>query len=155
MNRILVGLDASPRAPFVLEAAIDLAKRTGAKLRLMRAVGLPAELPSNLWAIPTHQVVESFLETARAEIGELAKTVPPELLDGVTAQVGVAWDALCTSAREHDDDMIVIGSHGYGLLDRILGTTASKVVNHADRSVLVVRDRAHESERPNRNEGTS
>jgi nucleotide-binding universal stress UspA family protein len=36
-------------------------------------------------------------------------------------------------------DLIVIGSHGYDALDRLLGTTAAKVVNHADRSVLVVR----------------
>ncbi|HVU00723.1 MAG TPA: universal stress protein [Polyangiaceae bacterium] len=35
-----------------------------------------------------------------------------------------------------------MGSHGYGTLDRVLGTTAAKVVNHAARSVLVVRDAA-------------
>jgi universal stress protein F len=44
------------------------------------------------------------------------------------------------AAAENDVDMIVIGSHGYHGLDRVLGTTAAKVVNHADRSVLVVRD---------------
>ncbi len=49
------------------------------------------------------------------------------------------WDGICRAAREHDADMIVIGSHGYGALDRLLGTTAAKVVNHADRNVLVVR----------------
>jgi nucleotide-binding universal stress UspA family protein len=37
--------------------------------------------------------------------------------------------------------MIVIGSHDYRLIDRIIGTTAAKVVNHADRPVLVVRPR--------------
>ena len=36
--------------------------------------------------------------------------------------------------------MIVIGSHGYGGLDRILGTTAARVVNHALCSVFVVRE---------------
>lgn len=56
-------------------------------------------------------------------------------------QVGVAWDGICSYAKEHDVDMIVIGSHGYGILDRLVGTTAAKVVNHADRSVLVVRSR--------------
>ena len=38
-------------------------------------------------------------------------------------------------------DLIVIGSHGYGAIDRVLGTTAAKVVNHADRTVLVVREK--------------
>jgi universal stress protein F len=35
---------------------------------------------------------------------------------------------------------VVIGSHGYGGLDRVLGTTAAKIVNHASCSVLVVRE---------------
>ena len=139
MNRILVALDSSPRAPGVLAAAVDLARRTGAKLRLLRCVGLPPELPTNVWAIPPAQVTETFLVNAKREIEDAAANVPPELLDGAYAQVGVAWDAICAAAREHDADLIVIGSHGYGLLDRLLGTTAAKVVNHADRSVLVVR----------------
>lgn len=139
MKTILVGLDASPRAAHVLERAVDLAVRTGAKLRLLRAVGLPPELPTNVWAMPQGQIVETFLAGAKRDLEDLAKKVPAHLLDGATAQVGVAWDALCTYAREHDVDLIVIGSHGYGILDRLLGTTASKVVNHADRSVLVIK----------------
>jgi universal stress protein F len=143
MKSILVGLDASPRAKDVLAAAIDLARRTGAKLRLFRAVGLPPELPTNLWSLPPTQVTATLLATGRSEIEAAAETVPPELLDGATAQVGVAWDAICSAAREYDVDLVVIGSHGYGILDRLVGTTAAKVVNHADRSVLVVRSPEH------------
>ncbi len=139
MNRILVALDSSPRAAKVLAAAVDFAKRSGSKMRLFRAVALPAELPSNIWAVPPAQLLEDFLAGARRELDEASAKVPPELLDGVTVQVGVAWDAICAAAREHDVDCIVIGSHGYGIVDRIVGTTAAKVVNHADRSVLVVR----------------
>jgi universal stress protein F len=141
MNRILVALDSSPRAKGVLDAAVDLAKRSRAKLRLFRAVALPAELPSSVWAMPPSQLLEDFLVTARRDIDDLAAAVPPELLDGVTVQVGVAWDAICAAAREHDVDLVVLGSHGYGgIVDRIVGTTASKVVNHADRSVLVIKE---------------
>ena len=139
MNSILVALDSSRRASDVLATAVALARGTGGKLRLLRAVGLPPELPSNVWAMPQPQIVETFLVTAKRELEELAATVPPELFGGATAQVGVPWDAICRYAREHDVDLIVIGAHGYGLLDRIIGTTAAKVVNHADRSVLVVR----------------
>jgi nucleotide-binding universal stress UspA family protein len=139
MKRILVGLDSSKRARSVLDAALDLAQRTGAKVRLFRAVGLPPELPATMWAMPPSQMLETFLTSSRRELEALAATVPAELLDGTTTQIGVAWDAICAAARELNVDMIVIGSHGYGLLDRVLGTTAAKVVNHADRSVLVVR----------------
>lgn len=141
MNRILVAVDSSPRACVVLDAAIDLARRTGAKIRLLRIVGLPPELPPNLFAAPATQLVESHLEAAKHDLEDFEQLVPDDLLDGATVQLGVAWDGICSYAREHDVDMIVIGSHGYGLLDRLVGTTAAKVVNHADRSVLVVRAR--------------
>lgn len=139
MKSILVAVDASPRAADVLSSAIDLARSSGGKLRLLRVVGLPPELPANVWAIPQTQVVETFLDTAKRDLERLSAQVPPELLEGATAQVGVAWDAICSYGREHDVDLIVIGAHGYGILDRIVGTTAAKVVNHADRPVLVVR----------------
>jgi universal stress protein F len=140
MKRILVGLDSSQRARVVLDAAIDLARRTGAKLRLFRAVGLPPEMPSTMWAMPPNQMLETLLAASRRELDEYAATVPPELLDGATTHIGVAWDAICAAARELDVDLVVIGSHGYSVLDRIIGTTAAKVVNHTDRSVLVVRN---------------
>jgi nucleotide-binding universal stress UspA family protein len=139
MKRILVAIDSSPRATAVLKAAIDFAKLTGAKLRLFRAVALPVELPSTLWAVPQSQLMEDFVARARRDLQEMEATVPRELLDGATVEVGVAWDAICEAARAHEVDLIVIGSHGYGLVDRIVGTTAAKVVNHADRAVLVVR----------------
>ena len=139
MNRILVALDHTPRAKEILAAAIDLAKRTNAKLRLLRCVGLPPELPANVWALPPAQVTEQLLQLAKKELEQDGAGVPPELFDGATVHVGVPWDTICTVAKEEDVDLIVIGSHGYDILDRIVGTTAAKVVNHADRSVLVVR----------------
>jgi nucleotide-binding universal stress UspA family protein len=56
--------------------------------------------------------------------------------------IGTPWDGICRAAKEHEADLVVIGAHGYGTLDRLLGTTASKVVNHIDRSVMVVREPA-------------
>jgi len=54
-------------------------------------------------------------------------------------RTGVPWQAICEAAREQEAELIILGSHGYGGFDRLLGTTAAKVVNHADRSVMVVR----------------
>ena len=48
-------------------------------------------------------------------------------------------------ATDLDVDLIVVGSHRYHGLDRVLGTVATKVVNHADRSVFVVHRRRSES----------
>jgi nucleotide-binding universal stress UspA family protein len=140
MKRILVCLDTSPRAPHVLDAGLDLARRTGAKVRLFRAVGLPHDVPASLYTnIRPNELAGVLLEQAKKDLTALGRDVSPELLDGIDAHVGSPWDGICRAARDYDADLIVIGSHGYSAVDRLLGTTAAKVVNHADRTVLVVR----------------
>ena len=96
---------------------------------------------NGITAAPPTQVLDGILVTAKRDMDEIARRVPPELVESVSTQIGVAWDSICNYAREHDVDMIVIGSHGYRFIDRIIGTTAAKVVNHADRAVLVVRQK--------------
>jgi len=140
MKRILVGIDGSPRAEAVLTAAIDLARKYEAKLVLCRSVGIPAEMPPEIWQDPVplsdhlRQQAEKYLT---ANVGK----VPAELFGGhrTIVEVGTPWNGICQAAKEENCDLIVIGSHGYSGLDKILGTTAAKVVNHAHCSVWVVR----------------
>lgn len=136
MHRILICLDGSARAPKVLAMGIEQGKRFGARLSLFRAVGLPAvhdALP------PEGGIAESLVHEARAYLVSMSQRVPPELFDGVDVAIGTPWDAICRRADAIEADLVVLGSHGYSGLDRLIGTTASKVVNHAQASVLVVR----------------
>jgi len=139
MKRILVALDSSPRAPVVLAAAAGLAELVGAKLIMFRAVGIPPEMPRELLSLTDAKLEDLLLQSARADLERLAKTVPPAQLEKIMATFATPWDGICRTARDQAVDLVVIGSHGYHGMDRLLGTTASKVVNHADRNVLVVR----------------
>jgi nucleotide-binding universal stress UspA family protein len=140
MNRMLVALDDSPRAARVLETAIDLSRRTDAELVLFRAVALPVGVPVEAWAISGEDLPRLLERKAREQLAMLALRVPRERLAGLRVTVGTAWNEICRAAHEERVDLIVIGSHGYGGIDRLLGTTASRIVNHADCSVLVARD---------------
>jgi nucleotide-binding universal stress UspA family protein len=139
MKRILVGLDNSPRASSVLDAALVVARAFGAKLHLFRAVGLSPDIPAEAYSAAPDLVVQRMIERGTRELEDFAGRVPPDLLGGTSAHIGTPWQAICDAAKEVDAELILIGSHGYTGLDRLLGTTAAKVVNHADRSVLVVR----------------
>ena len=139
MKKILVGLDASPRAPDVLAAATALATQAQARLVLYRAVGLPPDLPRDVLRVSDTTLEEMMLRNSREELDRIAAGLPPERIGKVIASFATAWDGICRTARSEDVDLVVIGSHGYSTLDRVLGTTAAKVVNHCDRSVLVVR----------------
>jgi nucleotide-binding universal stress UspA family protein len=141
VRRILVGLDGSPREARVLDAAQDLALRYDARLTLMRAVGLPPEIPPEAWQTPQLSVKEFLEAKAREGLERLMRKLPENVRSRCQLEVVVAtpWQALCTGAQALETHLIVIGSHGYGGLDRVLGTTAARVVNHALCSVLVVR----------------
>lgn len=139
MQKMLVALDGSPRETGVLGAAIALGRKTGAKLVLFRSVGVPQEVPPEAYAVAPEEVPKMLERRAAAHLGELEATVPSEIRGGVRVLVGTPWQSIQRAAEKEDVDLIVIGSHGYQTLDRVLGTTAAKVINHADRAVLVVR----------------
>jgi nucleotide-binding universal stress UspA family protein len=139
VKRILVALDASPRAPSVLAAADRLAQLTGAALVVYRAVTVPPDMPRDALAVTDVSLEELLLRNARGDLDRLTRDLPPARLEKISTAFATPWDGICRAAREEGADLIVVGSHGYGGLDRVLGTTAAKVVNHADRNVLVVR----------------
>jgi hypothetical protein len=60
-------------------------------------------------------------------------------------QADQPWRAILAAADTVDAELIVLGSHGYHGWDRILGTTAGKIANLAQRNVLIVLDRKHEA----------
>jgi nucleotide-binding universal stress UspA family protein len=140
VKRILVGLDGSPRAPAVLDTAIAIARAQNARLVLLRAVGLPPDIPQDFWKTTDQPLAEVMKTRAESYLTEQAAKVPPELLEAVETHVGAPWETVCEVARARAADLVVIGSHGYGGVDRLIGTTAAKIVNHAPCSVLVVRE---------------
>ena len=139
MKPYLVALDSSPRASHVLAAAIAFAQATSTKLVLFRAVGLPGDLPIEAYAMPPDGMVDVLQQRAMRELDQASRVIPEGLTFETRVEVGTAWQAICDAGKVVDAALIVIGSHGYSALDRLLGTTAARVVNHADRSVLVVR----------------
>ena len=139
MKRILVALDGSPRAQTVLAAAARLAELANGKLVLFRAIGIPSDMPREVLNLMDKRLEYLLIGNAHAELERFAASLPRDRVERIVTPFATAWDGICRAARELDVDLIVIGSHGYGGIDRVLGTTASKVVHHADRNVLVVR----------------
>jgi nucleotide-binding universal stress UspA family protein len=142
MKTILVALDGSPAAIAVLEQAVELGRATGARLVLARVVGLPVELPHEALSQSPENLATILEGLARTQLAALAEAVPRELSTQLRVELGSPWQGILHAARDEQADLIVIGSHGHSVLDRLLGTTVSRVLSHADRSVLVVRPRS-------------
>ncbi len=137
--KILVGVDGSKREAKVLDEAVALARSRGGEVHLVRAMMIPMSIPAAVWALQGEDLSKFLIDHGTKELTQTLKRVPPELRGGVTTRVGQPADVLVSLAEEREADVVVIGSHGYEGIDRLLGTTAAKVVNRAPCSVLVVR----------------
>ena len=80
------------------------------------------------------------LDGSDANLERLEAAVLPEHRAGVAIARGAPTATICAFATEYDADVVVMGAHAYGWTERLLGTTASWVVDHIDRPLLVVRD---------------
>jgi nucleotide-binding universal stress UspA family protein len=140
MNTILVAIDGSQRAPGVLARSIAVARTQTTRLVLMRSVGIAGDLPQDLWKESEEPLLNVLRARADEYLAKCESSVPLEMRGGTRVVIGSPWQAICDTAERLGVDLVVIGSHGYSGIDRLLGTTAGKVVNHAPCSVLVVRD---------------
>jgi nucleotide-binding universal stress UspA family protein len=140
MKTIVVGLDASPRSPAVLRSALVLAERFGARLFIVRAAALPPEIPAEALTASPDSLPVRLAEITQSGLDRAIANVPSGVLLGAEARIGSGWQVICDAASEKNADLVVVGTHGYSGLDRVLGTTAAKVVNHAPCSVFVVRE---------------
>lgn len=140
MKVILAAVDGSSRARGVVQAAAALAERCDASVVLVRALTLHPDLPPAAMVLTPDQVADLVRENALDTLRTLELDIPEKRRRGVRAGFGAPCDIIDRFVEAESADLIVIGAHGYGGFDRMLGTTAAKIVNHATRAVLVVRD---------------
>jgi nucleotide-binding universal stress UspA family protein len=141
ITSVLAALDHSPRAPAVLERALAMAQAFHARLDLLRVVELPLAVPPAAHVAAPDAPVAMAREAAERELRKLAG---PHTSSVSSFRVVIAtepWRAILDSASSLGVDLLVIGAHGRHGFERILGTTASRMVNHADRDLLVVHAR--------------
>lgn len=140
VRSILVAVDDSARAPLVFATAAMMARGLGAQLFVLRALVMPPDIPPAAHTNPNR--LETLIErNTRAQLQALMKTDPSVYYGPAIVVEGDPWRQIVETAKTLDVELIVIGSHRYhDRLDRALGTVAAKVVNHADRNVLVVHE---------------
>jgi universal stress protein A len=140
-RKVLVGLDGSPRQPAVLKQAVELADRLGGKLHLVRAMQIPVSVPALAWSLQGDDFSKFLIEHGQRDLEAVEAELPAGLVARRWCELAQPADLLCRLASDLGADLVVIGSHGYDRIDRLLGTTAAKVVNRAPCSVMVVRER--------------
>lgn len=137
-DRILVAMDYSKMSERALLAARDLALLSHGEvwvlhLREREIMAKGGVLPPLETYGEAEKAVEATVETL-IQAGVKAHGEVRNTIFGYTAA------DIVQDAKEHDVDVIVMGSRGLtDLAGLVLGSTAHKVIHLADRPVLVVR----------------
>ena len=143
---IVVALDFSDSTADALDAALTLAAAdAGAHLHLLHVV--PSAMPP-LWteepsALDVRAVEQAWRESAVEQLTKLAASQKLDPARVITAvEIGAPANEIVRYAEDHGADVIVLGSHGHGLVRRfLLGSVADKLVRQAPCAVLVVAHR--------------
>ena len=147
-KNILIATDGSELSGKGIEAGLDLAKASGAKVTALTvSEPFPAyDLGSAVGLFQDRRAIESYDDACR----KLAQTTLSSA-EKAAAAAGVACEtlhvensaparAILDTAKARSCDLIVLTSHGrHGLERFLLGSQASRVVQSAETSVLVVR----------------
>ncbi len=140
IKRILLAVDFSGDSEFIGTRAIELAKKYDAELLLIHVVvDLKAHWYERiLLSSLSDDVEEQLVDSARRQLKELAAKL------GIPAarclvELGSPKAGILKAVREHDVDLIVVGSHGLGGVDALLGSTADSILHRSPVDVFVVR----------------
>jgi nucleotide-binding universal stress UspA family protein len=121
-----------------VSTAIEYAKAFGARLHVVTIV--PDLGVGVVGTFFPENYVEKVKAAAEAELRDYVKRrVPNEVVAEHAVALGTIYEEIIEYAKATDADLIVMASHRPELKDYLIGPNASRVVRHADCSVLVVR----------------
>ena len=142
-SRILVPTDFSAGSETAWRAAQRLAGALGAELVLLHVL---VETPLFFEGPFTGERVREVYASARAWVQEqLDKWAADARATGQTVRAalrtGVPYQEIVAAARDEGADLVVLGTHGRGGLDRaLLGSVADRVIRTAPCPVMTIRD---------------
>jgi nucleotide-binding universal stress UspA family protein len=139
-DRILVPTDGSDGSTRVVRHAVDLASVHGATVHALYVVnsgsfaGLPMESSWEGLDEMLRRDAEAAMETVERVAEESDKTVETCIIEGSPSREIVEY------AEREACDLVVMGTHGRGGIDRLLlGSVAEKVTRACNVPVLTVR----------------
>ncbi len=141
-DRILVPTDGSVEVERAVEHALDLARSHDAAIRTVYVVNA-----ANYGGLPMETAWDGIGDALRDEgsaaverVEELIAERAPDLVVETTVREGSPSRVIVEEAQTSDCDLVVMGTHGRGGIDRLLlGSVTERVVRTSPIPVLTVR----------------
>ncbi len=141
-KRILLPLDRSDTARSVLPIVADMARSSGATVRLLHVAPVPRARMTDDGRVVAYASQE--MERIESDRRRLLKSAEAEL-EGVPVEAvvrfGNAADEILLEADVFGADLIAVTAHGRGWLRHMLGDVVGKLFRRSDVPVLVLATR--------------
>lgn len=140
-NRILVAVDGSETANKALVTALQLARTSGGRVRLVHSLDELAYLWGNEYRGDTvtlaREQAKKILDIGKDMAQSAGVTAEQQLVETPGIRLG---EVIASEARQWEADLIVVGTHGRRGIGRVmLGSGAEQVLRSAPVPVLVIR----------------
>ncbi len=137
-SKVLVGNDGSEGAVQAVTVAIELVKRLGGKLHMVSVEELP-NFPTSI-----DEVVEEEAEAGRRFERVIDHARAKAAMQGVELEAhvmpGHAVSSIVDFVARERFDLLVVGYMGHAALyNRVIGSTADRLVDYAPCTVMVVK----------------
>lgn len=145
--KILLAVDGSPCSDVAVEEIGRRPWPEGSSVKVLNAFELPLPAMPEGWALPPtyfDELDQAVRKHAQSIIDRALEKLRPKLDKTITLEgeflPGSPRAVILDEAESWGADLIVLGSHGYSRLERLLlGSVSQSVVSHAKCSVEVVR----------------
>jgi nucleotide-binding universal stress UspA family protein len=133
---MLVATDVFAAARPTLAAARRFAELLEMQIRVVHVVE-PAKFPT---VVPLSLDMNAFAERSRVEFQRVLELELPDVpADERVVRRGLADEEIAEEVAAWNADLLVVGSHGRGWIDRLLiGSTTERLLNRLPASLLVV-----------------
>ena len=155
IKKILYATDLSDNAVHAFSYAAAIANRFEANISIVHVLEEPSRnfnglivqmLGEDKWEEVRTQNIQKVRDTIAGRLdafcGRMADELKecPFIVDRVIVEQGVPFETILRLAGESNSDLIVMGSHGHGIVaDAMIGSTARRVVRRSTLPVMTIR----------------
>lgn len=129
-DHILFPVDFSEHCTMLNSEVVWLASHFGSRVTLLHVFEVPASWYGGGDApLMTAEDVRAYSEWHRQRLAQYSIELPEARIERISAEGSPEWH-ISRCVRENGVDLVVMGTHGYGVLRRLLlGSTAMKVLH--------------------------
>jgi nucleotide-binding universal stress UspA family protein len=141
ISKILVTTDFSPYSKTVVDYAFRLKQLIGCELLLLYVIELSNAIRFGIRQGYFTDAVSRMRNWAKNQLENLT---PEELVKDHSVhwfvEEGPVTDKIAECAEAYDVDLVILGAHGYGPVEKhFVGTTTNKVLSKLSRPILTVK----------------